>query len=359
MMFLQRAWRALAAIAAGAVVGLAAAGAAAQGAIPSPSLGPGAVASAPAGPPPSPVASGAPSPSAPHRAPDAGDGQPQPVPALTAHVIDRTGTLDASQLASLESQLAGFEQEAGSQVVVLMVPTTQPEDIASYSYRVADAWKIGRRDVGDGLLVVVAKDDHHMRIEVARALEGAVPDLAARQIMDRVMRPAFRAGDYAGGLRAGLDQLFARIRAEHLAPGSGRNVDVPRAAHHGGSGGGWSQLALLLFVAVPVVGGVLRAILGRPLGSLATGAGVGGLALVLGTGVGIALLAGIGAAMLSGVMGVGGGLGRRGGGVFFPPGIGGGGWGGGGGGFGGGGGGGGFSSGGGGSFGGGGASGDW
>jgi uncharacterized protein len=115
-----------------------------------------------------------------------------PVPALTARVIDQTGTLDAIQRKGLDDKLAAFEQKKGSQIVVLMVPTTQPEDIASYANRVGNAWKIGRKDVGDGILVIVAKDDRKMRIEVAKTLEGAVPDLAAKQIIDEAMKPRFR-----------------------------------------------------------------------------------------------------------------------------------------------------------------------
>ncbi|MCB2024080.1 MAG: TPM domain-containing protein, partial [Ottowia sp.] len=105
----------------------------------------------------------------------------QPVPELTARVIDTTGTLDAAQKAAIEAKLAALEQEKGSQLVVLMVNTTAPEDIAAYANRLGDAWKIGRRDVGDGVLIVVAKDDRRIRIAPAKALEGAIPDLAARQ----------------------------------------------------------------------------------------------------------------------------------------------------------------------------------
>ncbi|HYF19415.1 MAG TPA: TPM domain-containing protein, partial [Ramlibacter sp.] len=126
-----------------------------------------------------------------------------PVPELTARVVDQTSTLDAPQRQALEDKLAAFERSKGTQIAILLVPTTQPEDIFSYANRVANAWKIGRRDVGDGSLVVVAKNDRRIRIAPAKALEGAVPDLAARQIIDRAIAPAFRAGDYAGGLNAG------------------------------------------------------------------------------------------------------------------------------------------------------------
>ena len=279
----------------------------------------------------------------------------QPVPALTAHVIDTTGTLDAARQAALEARLAALEQDKGAQVVVLLVQTTAPEDIASYANRVGNSWKIGRRDVGDGLIVLVAVQDRRMRIEVAKTLEGAVPDIAAKQIIDEAMAPRFRQGDYAGGLDAAIDQLGARIRGEPLPP--------VRPADAGWTGGepGFSlfELLILLFVFVPVIGAIARAILGRKLGALATGAGVGWLAFAVTASLLLGLLAGAIALFVVLL----GGLARalpssrsRGGGPWLPPS--GGGLGGGvGGGFGGGGGG--FSSGGGGDFGGGGASGGW
>ncbi len=268
-----------------------------------------------------------------------------PVPELTARVIDRTGTLGPEQTAALEARLAAFESEVGSQLVILMVPATAPEDIADYTQRVGDAWKIGRADVGDGLLIVVAKNERRLRIAPAKALEGAVPDLAAKQIIDRYLTPAFRANDYAGGLSAAVDALAARIRGEALpAPGARGAPSQPGAQ--------WQDLALFFLLAVPVVGGVLTAVLGRKLGSLATGAGAGGLAWLASASLLIGGVAAVVALLLVGVLGVGSA--RRGGrGGVIPPVI----WGGGGGG--GWGGGGGFSSGGGGNFGGGGASGGW
>src|SRR4051812_35918251 len=132
-----------------------------------------------------------------------------PVPELTARVIDQTDTLDAIQRKGLEEKLAALEQQKGTQIVVLMVPTTQPEGIASYANRVGNSWKIGRKQVGDGILVIVAKNDRAVRIEVAKTLEGAVPDLAASRIIEEAITPRFRAGDFAGGLQAGIDQLIA------------------------------------------------------------------------------------------------------------------------------------------------------
>jgi uncharacterized protein len=285
----------------------------------------------------------------------------QPVPPLNTRVTDQTATLDAAQRQALEDQLAAYERASGPQIAVLIVATTAPEDIATYAQRVADQWKIGRRDVGDGLLIVVAKNDRKMRIEVAKALEGAVPDLAARQIIDGAMKPAFQAGDYAGGLRAAIERLQARIAGEGLpAPASG-----PR----GGAGDGdaafsLQNIGLLFFIGVPVVGMLLTGMLGRKLGSVATAGATGAAGWMFG-GPLLAGIAALAALVLVGLLGIGAarrasGAMRRGGagGVLVPPII----WGGGGGGgFGGGfgGGGGGFSSGGGGNFGGGGASGDW
>ncbi|MCR6480199.1 TPM domain-containing protein [Variovorax sp. ZS18.2.2] len=273
-----------------------------------------------------------------------------PVPALTARVIDQTGTLDAAQRSGLDTKLAAFEQRKGSQIVVLMVPTTQPEDIASYAQRVGDAWKIGRKDVGDGLLVIVAKDDRKMRIATAKALEGAVPDLAAVRIIDEEMKPRFRNNDFAGGLNAAVDRLIGLVDGEPL-PEPSRN------SSGSGSGGDfdWENLAIFLFVGVFVGAPIVRAILGKTLGSVVMGGGIGAVAFFLTTSTVIAVIAGLIALMVSlfaGLAGFGGGRGGGGGGGWSSGG--GGGWGGGGGG-----GGGGFSSGGGGNFGGGGASGDW
>jgi uncharacterized protein len=272
-----------------------------------------------------------------------------PVPALSGRVIDQTSTLSAPQSAALGAKLQALEEQTGTQMVVLMVPTTQPEDIAAYGQRVADAWKIGRHDVGDGVVIVVAKNDRRVRIEIAKALEGAIPDLAARRIIDQQITPAFRAGDFAGGLVAAADELAARIRGEAL-PAPGTRHDAQRGVQ-------WDELAMFLFVGVPALGAVLTGILGRKLGSLTTGTLAGGLAWWFSASALLALVAGTLALVLVGILGVGSSrrgpglygsrLGRHGAPVTWGGGSG---WGGGGGG---------FRSGGGGDFGGGGASGNW
>jgi uncharacterized protein len=257
----------------------------------------------------------------------------QSVPVLTARILDRSGTLSANDLNRIEQQLAGIEQRNGAQVVVLMVASTAPEDIFDYTNRVANTWKLGRKTVGDGVLVVVAVQDHRLRIEVAKTLEGAVPDLAAKQIIDRNMTPAFRRGDYAEGLSQGLEALGQRIAGENLpAPEPSANV-ADR-----------SDLWGILLVGLLVLSQVVRSVLGRGKGAVVIGVVGAGLAFGVTASWLIALCAGLVAmlwTLLSGLRASG-----------LPSGRVGGGWGGMGGG-------GGFSSGGGGDFGGGGASGRW
>lgn len=272
----------------------------------------------------------------------------KPIPTLGARVLDPTGTLGSTEKEALEAKLAQFEQAKGSQVVVLMVPTTQPEDIASYANRVANAWKIGRKEVGDGVLLLVAKDDRKVRIEVAKTLEGAIPDLAAKNIIDSAITPNFRNGDYAGGLNAAVDQIIARINGEPLP------APQPREGTDFGSNFDWFDLAIFLFFAVPIAGGVLSRVIGRKLGGLVVGGGVGAVALFVTSSLVVAAIAAFIALLVTLFSSFSGLSPRRGGSSGWSTG----GWGGGGGGWGGGGGGG-FSSGGGGDFGGGGASGDW
>lgn len=271
-----------------------------------------------------------------------------------ARVTDTTGTLPPQDKQALENKLAAFETAHGSQIAIVMVASTQPEPISDFSFRLGDAWKIGRKGVGDGLLIVVAKDDRKVWIAVARALEGAVPDLAAKRVIREQIAPRFQQGDYSEGLNAAVDALTRLIEGEGLPAPSGVSKQKVNA--------GESVMGLLIpFVIFGViVGGLLRRIFGVP-GALIAGAGSAAISgfflssLLFGglAGLAVFLVSLAGGSQMSQALG-----GRRGGGVFMPGGFGGGGWGGGGG-FGGGGGGGGFSSGGGGDFSGGGAGGDW
>jgi uncharacterized protein len=267
------------------------------------------------------------------------------VPPLKGRVTDLTGTLKPEQVASLEQMLQSFEARKGSQITVLMVPTTQPETIEQYALRVAEQWKIGRKNVDDGVVFVVAKDDRAVRIEVGYGLEGVLNDATANRIIREVIVPRFREGDFFGGISAALDRMIRVIDGEPLPePRAGPQVE-----------GGTLQMLPVLFILALVGGAILRRALGRVFGSIATGGAVGVVAWLLVGTLAIALLAGIVALFFTLVGGMSGtGRRYRGG---LPGGFGG--WGGGG--FGGGGGssGGGGFSGGGGSFGGGGASGRW
>jgi uncharacterized protein len=278
-----------------------------------------------------------------------------PLPPLSGRVIDQTGTLDSAAQAALTAKLAELEQTRGTQVVLLLVPTTAPEDIADYTQRLGDAWKIGRREVGDGVLFVVAKNDRRLRIAPAKTLEGALPDLLAKRIIDEVVTPAFRKGDYAGGLNAGIDRLSAVIAGEALpAPDATGDASA-------NLGLGLEDWLLLLFFGGPMAAAALRRVFGAPMGAMLAGLGAGALAWWLSQALWLAAAAGMVAAvatlflqLLPSLPSSGAGRGRSGGWHGPSGGIGGGGWGGGGSS-----GGGGFSSGGGGDFGGGGASGSW
>jgi uncharacterized protein len=276
-----------------------------------------------------------------------------PVPKLERRVTDLTGTLTPEQIATLDQRLAAFESSKGSQIAVLMVPTTKPEAIEQYAIRVAEAWKVGRAKVDDGLVLVIAKNDQRLRIEVGYGLEGVIPDAIAKRVIRETIAPHFLTGDFYGGIAAGTDQLVRLIEGEQLPP--------PRASpqQRGPQGAeAFETYLVLLLVFTVIVGGILTRILGRFLGATATGGIAGFLALAIaGT-----LIAAIGAGVLAFVFsmlfgGTGGTIarGRRGGSWGGPVGgWGGGSWGGGGGGWSGGG-----WSGGGGGFGGGGASGSW
>lgn len=246
------------------------------------------------------------------------------VPELSRRVTDLTATLSAGQIDSLENTLAAFESKKGSQIAVLMIPTTQPEDIAQFGIRVADAWKIGREKIDDGVILIIAKNDRKMRLEVGYGLEGAIPDAIAKRVIEEIIAPYFKKGDFAAGINAGLTQLMRLIDGEPL-PG-------PQAGITSGRNDG--AFLYVLFGGV-VLGLVLSALMGRVMGALAAGLGSAALAvLVLGLTFSVAVFVAIVIFFIVGV--------RQSGGSGWTPGggFGGGGgssWGGGGGGFGGGG----------------------
>jgi uncharacterized protein len=271
----------------------------------------------------------------------------QPIPAYDSPVVDTAGLLQPDERARLVARLMDLQTRKGSQVAVLIVPTTQPEEIEQYSIRVADAWKTGRKGVDDGAILLIAQQDRRMRIEVGRGLEGALTDLVSNRVIDETIRPAFRAGEFGAGIEAGVDRVIGVIDGEELPPPDPRWSDGKRES------GGLSGAPLALVVALALIGGILLLIsasLGRLPQSLSMGGTLGIAALVFS--------GALAAAMIGGLFGIIMGMGSRANrGNYYSSGP----WGGGG--FGGGGGGGfgggGFGGGGGGGFGGGGASGGW
>src|SRR5262249_35948034 len=194
----------------------------------------------------------------------------QPVPPLTARVTDLTGTLTSEQQAALEQKLAAFEAAKGSQLAALVVPTTHPEEIEQYSIRVVDQWKLGRGTVGgkkvdDGALLLVAKDDHRVRIEVGYGLEGVLTDAMSNRIISETIAPAFREGNFYEGIDAGLDQMMKLIEGEPLPP---PEHSWQGSEHHWGP-----SILPELFFAVLIGSVVLRAIFGRTVGAMLTGLG--------------------------------------------------------------------------------------
>lgn len=260
------------------------------------------------------------------------------VPPLAARVTDLTGTLSGGESAALEETLKAFEQRKGSQIAVLIVPSTTPETIEQYALRVAESWKLGRKGVDDGALLLVAKDDRALRIEVGYGLEGVIPDVIAKRIVSEIIVTRFREGDFAGGIRAGVEQMIRLVDGEPLPP--------PAAQRDDGTAGVWSMLPHILIFAV-VGGAMLRALFGRFVGASIAGGAAGFISwLVLASVLGGVAIGAI-AFLLTLFVSLRGGRGGYGG------------WSSGGGGWSGGGGGGGGFSGGGGGFGGGGASGRW
>ncbi|HEY4203811.1 MAG TPA: YgcG family protein [Xanthobacteraceae bacterium] len=209
------------------------------------------------------------------------------VPTLTGRVVDQTATLTPDQAASLEQKLKAFEDRKGTQIAVLIVPTTEPETIEQFSIRVAEAWKIGRKKIDDGALLVVAKNDRTLRIEVGYGLEGALTDVTSKRIIDEVIVPKFRSGDFAGGISDGVDRMISVADGEPLPPPAARRQQ---------SSGVLDNLESIIpfaFIAVLVLGGILRAVLGRLVGAIVTGGLVGLIAWFFVGALTVALITGV------------------------------------------------------------------
>ena len=140
----------------------------------------------------------------------------QPIPALSSRVTDLTATLSADQRSSLEEKLAAFERQKGAQVAVLIVPTVKPETIPEYALRVVESWKLGRKGVDDGVLLLIAKEDRKLRIEVGYGLEGALNDATAKRIISETISPRFKQGDFYGGIDSGLETMLRVVGGESL-----------------------------------------------------------------------------------------------------------------------------------------------
>jgi uncharacterized protein len=196
---------------------------------------------------------------------------PVPVPALSSPVTDLTQTLTADQRAALDSRLRAYETQKGTQIAVLIVSTTQPESIEQYSIRVAEQWKIGRQGVDDGVILVVAKNDRAVRIEVGTGLEGALPDVLASRIISQVIVPRFRDGDFAGGINEAITRITALLEGEPLP--EPERPSSPPARDRSSDSGNWLPV-LLMFVFVG--SNILRGIFGRVGGAFATG-GIAGV----------------------------------------------------------------------------------
>lgn len=261
-----------------------------------------------------------------------------PIPPLAARVTDLTATLSADQRARLEEKIAAFERQKGSQIAVLIVPSVLPETVTEYALRVVESWKLGRKGVDDGALLLVAKDDRKLRIEVGYGLEGALNDATAKRIISETISLRFKQGDFFGGIDAGLDVMIKVAGGEALP-------EPKQASKASGTGFDFETLMFFGFILVFVVGGILRAIFGRFLAAGVIGGVAGIVASLFLSSILIAIVVGVVAFIVSLFAGISGG----GGGGFSSGGSSWGGGSGGGGGF----------SGGGGSFGGGGASGGW
>ena len=214
------------------------------------------------------------------------------VPPLSGRVVDQTGTLSSGDIARLTQTLKNLEARKGSQVAVLIVPTTAPETIEQYSIRVAEAWKIGRKKIDDGALLVVAKEDRKLRIEVGYGLEGALNDVTAKRIIDEVVTPKFRSGDFAGGISAGVDRIIGVIDGEPLPAPAPQQQSSDLLSHI-------DPLNPIVLSGVVIIGVMLRATLGRLIGSVATGGVVGALAWFIAGSLAASVILGVVAFLLT------------------------------------------------------------
>lgn len=237
------------------------------------------------------------------------------VPKLTQRVTDLTATLDAEQVQALEARLAAFEKQKGSQIAVLMLPTTQPDTIEQFGIRVTDKWKLGRKGVDDGVLLLIAKDDHKLRIEVGYGLEGALNDATAKRIVSEIITPYFKQGEFYAGIDAGASAIIKVVEGEPLpppsatepAPSSTESPPSLTESEQGSDSDGLSNVFGLAFIIFMLGNIILRQTLARLPSGLIVGSLIGGLVWVTMLSLVAAFAAGIVAFGLSLLLGMGGG----------------------------------------------------
>jgi uncharacterized protein len=194
------------------------------------------------------------------------------VPPLQGHLTDLTKTLNPEQAQAIEQSLTAFENRKGTQIAILIVPSTGPEPIEPFSIRVAEKWKIGRKRQDDGVILVIAKADRAVRIEVGYGLEGVLTDLHSQRIISDTILPHFKQNDFYGGITTGIADIIRRIDGEPIL-GSASAKSVRSVALFGTQSGaldGVTDLPMILVGAL-LIGGVLRLIFGRIPGALLTG----------------------------------------------------------------------------------------
>jgi len=234
----------------------------------------------------------------------AAEGDLLAVPPVKHRLTDLTGTLSAADASGIEARLAEFEKRKGAQIAVLLVGSTQPETIFDYSLRVAEAWKLGRKGVDDGVLLVVAKTDRKIQILTGPGIQGVLTDAMSKRIISEVIAPKFRGGDYAAGIDQGVEKIIGVINGESLPPPPSR-----KSSRSGGVSVDNPQFIVYALIAAVFLAPLLRAVLGRFFGAGATGGVIGAAIWLLAGGLGMALVIGMG-----GRGGGGGGWGGFGGG---------------------------------------------
>ncbi len=238
----------------------------------------------------------------------AAEGDFQPIPPLKHRVTDLTATLNAADEARIEARLREYEAKKGTQIAVLIVGTTLPEPAFDYSMRVVDTWKLGRKDIDDGVLFLIAKNDRKLEIRTGRGVQGSLTDAMTKRIISEIVTPKFRAGDFAGGIEQGVEKIMGVLEGEALPP--------PQKKRIASQGVNYENFLILGFVAALIAGPLLRSLLGRFVGAAATGGVTGAAAWWLAGGMAFPIVAGViifFIVLMMGAMSSGGGRGGSGG----------------------------------------------